>query len=159
MESPVNHSLLGTDGAKMSKSRGNAIALSATADETARLVTGARTDARRDISYEPDARPEVSSLVLLAALCQGREPERVAAEIGARGAGQAGGAGGRPWLPAPGAARGQRQGGGDRVAHPDRGACPDGDGVSRSAHSVRAGDPGACGDVMRDTTPRSDYAW
>ena len=78
-------SLLGTDGAKMSKSRGNAIALSATADETARLVTGARTDARRDISYEPDARPEVSSLVLLAALCQGREPEQVAAEIGARG--------------------------------------------------------------------------
>jgi len=78
-------SLLGTDGAKMSKSRGNAIALAATADETARLVKGAKTDARRDISYEPDARPEVSSLVLLAALCQGREPERVAAEIGARG--------------------------------------------------------------------------
>src|ERR1700735_4098070 len=36
--------LLGTDGAKMSKSRGNAIALAATADETARLIRGAKTD-------------------------------------------------------------------------------------------------------------------
>ena len=79
-------SLLGTDGAKMGKSRGNSIPLSATADETARLIKGARTDARRDISYEPAARPEVSSLVLLAALSQGRQPEQVAAEIGPRGA-------------------------------------------------------------------------
>jgi tryptophanyl-tRNA synthetase len=78
--------LLGTDGAKMSKSRGNTIALSATADETARLIQSAKTDARRDISYEPAARPEVSSLVLLAALCQDRDPEQVAQEIGARGA-------------------------------------------------------------------------
>ncbi len=73
--------LLGTDGGKMSKSRANAIALSATPDETARLIRTARTDARRDISYEPAARPEVSSLVLLAALCQGRDPAEVAAEI------------------------------------------------------------------------------
>ena len=79
-------SLLGTDGAKMSKSRGNTIALSATADETARLIRSAKTDGRRDISYEPAARPEVSSLVLLAALCQGRDPEQVADELGARGA-------------------------------------------------------------------------
>ena len=74
--------LLGTDGGKMSKSRANAIALSATPDETARLVRSARTDARRDISYEPAARPEVSSLVLLAALCQDRDPAEVAAGIG-----------------------------------------------------------------------------
>ena len=77
--------LLGTDGAKMSKSRGNAIALSATADETARLIRGAKTDARRDITFDPAARPEVSSLVLLAALCQDRQPDEVAAEIGTRG--------------------------------------------------------------------------
>ena len=38
--------LLGTDGTKMSKSRGNTIPLSATADETARLIRGA-TDRRR----------------------------------------------------------------------------------------------------------------
>ncbi|MGN6794215.1 MAG: tryptophan--tRNA ligase [Streptosporangiaceae bacterium] len=77
--------LLGTDGAKMSKSRGNSIALAATADETARLIKGAKTDARKDITFEPESRPEVSSLVLLAALCQDREPAEVAAEIGPGG--------------------------------------------------------------------------
>ncbi|MFJ4714467.1 tryptophan--tRNA ligase [Streptomyces sp. NPDC088785] len=75
-------SLLGTDGTKMSKSRGNAIALSADADETARLLRGARTDADRRITYEPATRPEVSSLVLLAALCEGTDPRRVAEELG-----------------------------------------------------------------------------
>ncbi|WP_086821106.1 tryptophan--tRNA ligase [Allokutzneria sp. NRRL B-24872] len=78
--------LLGTDGTKMSKSRGNAISLSATADETARLVKGAKTDAERHITYEPQRRPEVSSLVLLAALCQDRDPHEVAEEIGSGGA-------------------------------------------------------------------------
>jgi tryptophanyl-tRNA synthetase len=33
------------------------------------------------ITYEPDRRPEVSNLVLVAALCQERSPEAVAAEI------------------------------------------------------------------------------
>src|ERR1700733_9839725 len=78
--------LLGTDGGKMSKSRGNAIALRATADETARLVKGAKTDGRRHINYDPAGRPEVSSLVLLAALCLERDPAAVAAEIGDGGA-------------------------------------------------------------------------
>ena len=78
--------LLGTDGGKMSKSRGNAIALRATADETARLIKGAKTDARRRIGYDPAARPEISSLVLLAALCTGRDPVSVAGEIGDGGA-------------------------------------------------------------------------
>jgi tryptophanyl-tRNA synthetase len=77
--------LLGTDGEKMSKSRGNAIALSATEDETARLIKGAKTDSLRQITFEPRSRPEVSSLVLLAAMCQGRAPADVAAEIGAGG--------------------------------------------------------------------------
>jgi tryptophanyl-tRNA synthetase len=78
--------LLGTDGEKMSKSRGNAIALAASADETARLIRGAKTDAERGIGYDPRHRPEVSSLVLLAALCLGRDPLDVAAGIGAGGA-------------------------------------------------------------------------
>ncbi len=78
--------LLGTDGQKMSKSRSNAIALSATADETAQLIKRAKTDALRYVSYEPQARPEVSSLVLLAALCQDRGPAEVAAELGGGGA-------------------------------------------------------------------------
>jgi tryptophanyl-tRNA synthetase len=78
--------LLGTDGGKMSKSRGNAIALRATADETARLIKGAKTDGLRHVSYDPAARPEVSSLVLLAALCLDRDPVAVAAEAGDGGA-------------------------------------------------------------------------
>ena len=78
--------LLGTDGTKMSKSRGNAIALAATADETARLIRGAVTDSDRHISYDPVRRPAVSSLVLLAALCLDRDPHAVADEIGAGGA-------------------------------------------------------------------------
>ena len=78
--------LLGTDGGKMSKSRGNAIALRATADETARLIRGAKTDAQRRISYDPAGRPEVSSLVLLAALCLDRDPVSVADQIGDGGA-------------------------------------------------------------------------
>jgi tryptophanyl-tRNA synthetase len=70
----------------MSKSRGNAIALSADADETAGLIRGARTDSERHIAYDPATRPEVSSLLLLAALCQGRTPRQVAADIGSAGA-------------------------------------------------------------------------
>ncbi|MGW6914622.1 tryptophan--tRNA ligase [Kitasatospora sp. NPDC054939] len=74
--------LLGTDGGKMSKSRGNAIALGADEDTTARLIKSARTDTERRIGYDPAARPEVSSLVLLAALCQDRDPAELAEEIG-----------------------------------------------------------------------------
>ncbi len=77
--------LLGTDGQKMSKSRANSIPLSASADETAQLIRRAKTDEIRQIAYEPASRPEVSSLVLLAALCQDREPSAVAAEIGSGG--------------------------------------------------------------------------
>ena len=77
--------LLGTDGRKMSKSRGNSVPLRATADETARLIMRARTDSERVISYEPGRRPEVSNLVLLTALCRDSTPEAVAAEIGGGG--------------------------------------------------------------------------
>jgi tryptophanyl-tRNA synthetase len=78
--------LLGTDGQKMSKSRNNAVALGATADETARLISRAKTDPDRHISYDPVNRPEVSNLVLLAALCLDRDPGSVAEEIGDGGA-------------------------------------------------------------------------
>src|ERR1700685_1483430 len=78
--------LLGTDGTKMSKSRGNAIALAATADQTARLIRGAKTDAERYLSYDPERRPEVSNLVLLAALALGRSPQDVVADLGTGGA-------------------------------------------------------------------------
>jgi tryptophanyl-tRNA synthetase len=74
--------LLGTDGRKMSKSRNNSVPLRATPDETARLVSRAKTDSERRITYEPERRPEVSNLVLLTALCRDITPEAVAAEIG-----------------------------------------------------------------------------
>ena len=78
--------LLGTDGAKMSKSRGNSVALSADEDTTARLIKGATTDAERHITYDPEGRPGVAGLVLLAALCLDRDPHAVAEEIGGGGA-------------------------------------------------------------------------
>jgi tryptophanyl-tRNA synthetase len=74
--------LLGTDGQKMSKSRHNSIAIGATEDETARLIRAAKTDSDRRIAYDPIGRPEVSNLVLLAALCLERAPHDVADEIG-----------------------------------------------------------------------------
>jgi tryptophanyl-tRNA synthetase len=78
--------LLGTDGTKMSKSRDNAVELRASEEETARLIRAAKTDAQRVITYDPEARPEVASLILLAALCAGTDPEEVAKSIGTRGA-------------------------------------------------------------------------
>ena len=56
------------------------------ADETARLIRGAKTDPKRPIGYDPERRPEVSSLLLLAALCLGRSPADVAADLGTGGA-------------------------------------------------------------------------
>jgi len=78
--------LLGTDGTKMSKSRGNAINLSASEDDTARLIRGAKTDTERRITYDPDHRPEVSNLVLLGALCLGVDPADLADQVGGSGA-------------------------------------------------------------------------
>lgn len=80
--------VLGTDGQKMSKSRRNAIELAMTADETARALRKAKTDADRHITYDPEHRPEVSNLVLLAALATGQTPEAVAEQIGDQGAGK-----------------------------------------------------------------------
>jgi tryptophanyl-tRNA synthetase len=77
--------LLGIDGQKMSKSRGNAIAISASADETARLIARAKTDPERRITYDPVRRPEVSNLILLAALCLDRPPRGIAEDLGDAG--------------------------------------------------------------------------
>jgi tryptophanyl-tRNA synthetase len=71
---------------KMIKSRNNAIAIGATEDETARRIRAAKTDAHRRITYDPINRPEVSNLVLLAALCLDRDPHEVADDIGDAGA-------------------------------------------------------------------------
>jgi tryptophanyl-tRNA synthetase len=69
----------------MSKSTGNTIALAASEDETARLIRGAKTDPERLIRYEPERRPEVASLLLLAPLCLETTPEVLAEQIGDAG--------------------------------------------------------------------------
>ena len=80
--------ILGLDGSqKMSKSRGNAIMLSATEDETAKLIKKAKTDADRHITFDPVNRPEVSNLLMLISLCTGEEPEAIAEKIGDNGGG------------------------------------------------------------------------
>jgi tryptophanyl-tRNA synthetase len=78
--------LLGLDGRKMGKSLGNSVPIRASADQTARLIATARTDSQRAVSYEPERRPEVSNLLLLAGLCRDVPPQQVAAEIGSGGA-------------------------------------------------------------------------
>lgn len=80
-------SILGTDGQKMSKSRGNTVELAMTADETAKMFKKAKTDADRVITYDPDNRPEVSNLLLLASMSTGEAPEMLAERIGDGGGG------------------------------------------------------------------------
>lgn len=81
-------SILGLDGSqKMSKSRGNAIMLSASEDETAKLIKKAKTDSERFITYDPANRPEVANLLSLISLCTGELPEDIASHIGDGGGG------------------------------------------------------------------------
>ncbi|MCR5289840.1 MAG: tryptophan--tRNA ligase [Treponema sp.] len=81
-------SILGLDGSqKMSKSRGNAIMLSATEDETATLIKKAKTDGDRHITYDPQNRPEVANLLMLISLCTKEEPGAIADKIGDGGSG------------------------------------------------------------------------
>ena len=51
--------ILGTDGQKMSKSRGNTIEIGMTADATAKVIKRAVTDSDRNITFDPENRPEV----------------------------------------------------------------------------------------------------
>ncbi|MDU5308216.1 MAG: tryptophan--tRNA ligase, partial [Varibaculum cambriense] len=80
--------ILGLDGEKMSKSRGNTVELGMTGDETAKLIKRAKTDAERQITYDPENRPEVSNLLRLAGLASGQDPRTLAEEIGDQGAGK-----------------------------------------------------------------------
>ena len=80
--------LPGLDGRKMSKSYGNAISISMTAEETARLIKKAKTDSERNITFDPERRPEVAALLTTAGICSGRDPKELADEIGMGGGGQ-----------------------------------------------------------------------
>ena len=78
--------VLGLDGRKMSKSRGNSVMLGDSADATAALIRKARTDSERRITFEPDRRPEVASMLTTAALFRGETPDEIADRIGDGGA-------------------------------------------------------------------------
>ena len=80
--------LPGLDGRKMSKSYGNAISLSMTAEQTAKLIKKSKTDSERNITFDPEGRPGVSALLTTAGICSGRDPREIADEIGMGGAGQ-----------------------------------------------------------------------
>ncbi len=80
-------SILGMDGTKMSKSRGNVIELGMTADETAKIIKKAVTDSDRHITYDPATRPEVSNLIMIASLFSTKDPYEIAAELGDAGGG------------------------------------------------------------------------
>ena len=71
----------------MSKSYGNAISISMTAEETARLIKKSKSDSERMITYDPETRPEISGLLTTAGICTGRDPREIAEEIGMGGAG------------------------------------------------------------------------
>lgn len=80
--------ILGLDGnAKMSKSLGNTVMLRMSAEETAKKIKKAKTDAERHITYDPENRPEVANLLTIASLCTGQDPAVLAEEIGDKGAG------------------------------------------------------------------------
>ncbi|WP_136024492.1 tryptophan--tRNA ligase [Microbacterium sp. K27] len=72
----------GLDGRKMSKSYGNAIALSMTPDETVAAIRRTRTDQDRRITFDPQHRPGISALLTTAALCLDVFPEELADRIG-----------------------------------------------------------------------------
>ena len=125
---PEPHGLLtdaveipGLDGRKMSKSYGNAIALSATEEETAKLIKKSQTDSERMITFDKENRPGVSALLTTAALTTGRTEQDIAAEIGNDGAGARDPARGQPPC--------QR----DRQHHLGRGARGHGHGVLAAA--------------------------
>ena len=80
--------LSGLDGRKMSKSYGNAINISMTAEETAKRIKKSQTDSERMITFDPENRPGVSGLLSTAAICTGRSEVEIAEEIGMGGSGQ-----------------------------------------------------------------------
>jgi tryptophanyl-tRNA synthetase len=71
---------------KMSKSRGNAIMLKSTREEIIEVVKKAVTDNNKNITFDPINRPEVANLLLLCSLMSGEKSEKIANNIGDKGA-------------------------------------------------------------------------
>ena len=79
--------LPGLDGRKMSKSYGNAINISMTAEQTAKRIKKSQTDSERMITFDPENRPGVAGLLSTAAIVTGRSETEIADEIGMGGSG------------------------------------------------------------------------
>ena len=79
--------LPGLDGRKMSKSYGNAINISMTAEETAKRIKKSQTDSERMITFDPENRPGVAGLLSTAAIVTGRSEAEIADEISMGGSG------------------------------------------------------------------------
>jgi tryptophanyl-tRNA synthetase len=66
----------------MSKTRGNAIALSDSDDRTAALIRQAPTDSDQQITYDPVSRPGIAALLELLASVTASDPRQLADEVG-----------------------------------------------------------------------------
>ena len=138
--------LLGTDGTKMSKSKGNVVNLRDTADETAARIRAARTDSERRITFDPKGRPDVANLLTVAGLFLEEDPRvggrthrrrrlprpqggrhRGGERVPRRASGSPGRPGPGPGIPHGGAARGERAGQRGGRADPGDRAGGDGD--------------------------------
>lgn len=81
--------LPGLDGRKMSKSYGNAISISMTAEETAKRIKKSQTDSERMITFDPENRPGVFRPAFYGRLfALARDAAEIAEEIGMGGSGQ-----------------------------------------------------------------------
>ena len=78
--------LLGTDGTKMSKSKGNTVDLRDTADETAARIRAARTDSERPITFDPRLVRRSANLLTIAGLFLGEAPQSIAEQVSDSGA-------------------------------------------------------------------------
>lgn len=74
--------ILGLDGsAKMSKTLNNCIFLKDTPEETIAKIKTAKTDSGSTISFDKEARPEISNLILLYSLANGIDIERAVSDL------------------------------------------------------------------------------
>ena len=74
--------VLGVDGARMSKTRGNTIQLGASEDDTAAMIRSAQTDSLRHITFDPTGRPQVANLLTIIGSLTGADPVAIADQLG-----------------------------------------------------------------------------
>ncbi len=73
--------LAGLDGKKMSKSLGNAIYLSDSAEEVARKIKKAKTDSENKLYYDKEKKPEISTLMEYYKIATGKSLKEIEEEF------------------------------------------------------------------------------